>query len=141
MSKPTPLELLNLTLRVQRGRDRHAGLVQRGTSKYRNQVVETEEGRFDSKAEHRFWCRLKQMMLAKLVRDVRRQVVYELAPSVIVAKRKRPALRYVADFVYYDCTQKHEIVADVKGAVTAEYRIKRHLMKSVHDIDILEIKS
>lgn len=141
MLKPTQHELLNLALRVQRGKERKVGLAQRGDSKYRNQVIETEDGRFDSKAEHRFWCRLKQMAMAKLVKDVRRQVVYELAPSVVVAKRKRPALRYVADFVYYDCTEKREIVADVKGAVTAEYRIKRHLMMSVHGIEILEIKS
>lgn len=134
----TPQELLNLKLRVQRGKDRTVEL-QRGDSKYRNHVVETEDGRFDSKAEHRFWCHLKILVKARQIINVRRQVAYELAPSVIVAQRKRPPMRYVADFVYWDCQKKCEIVADVKGAVTEAYRIKRHLMKSIHDIDILEI--
>jgi hypothetical protein len=33
------------------------------------------------------------------------------------------------------------VVEDVKGAVTAEYRIKRHLMASVHGIEIREIRA
>lgn len=141
MSQVTVNELLDLKLRVRRGNDRKVGLTQRGDSKYRNQVIETPDGRFDSKAEHKYWCRLKLLEKAKEVKDIRRQVVYELAPSVPVAKRKRPALRYVADFVYWDCAKNAEIVADVKGAVTEGYRIKRHLMKSIHNIDILEIPS
>ncbi|MFZ6813559.1 DUF1064 domain-containing protein [Undibacterium sp. Rencai35W] len=140
MLRVTPVELLNLKLRVQRGKDRKVEL-QRGDSKYRNQVIETTDGRFDSKAEHRYWCYLKQLEKAKQVGNIRRQVVFELAPSVIVAKRKRPPMRYVADFVYWDCLKKCEVVADVKGAITEGYRIKRHLMKSVHNIDILEIQS
>jgi hypothetical protein len=140
MLRVTPQELLNLKLRVQRGKDRTVEL-QRGDSKYRNQVIETADGRFDSKAEYKYWCYLKQLEKAKQVGNIRRQVVYELAPSVIVARRKRPALRYVADFVYFDVEKKEEIIADVKGAVTPEYRIKRHLLKSVLGLDILEIKA
>lgn len=140
MLRATPAELLNLKLRVQRGAER-ASIQQRGDSKYRNQVIETPDGKFDSKAEHKFYCRLKMMEKAKLVKNIRRQIVYELAPSVIVANRKRPPLRYVADFVYFDVAKKEEIIADVKGAVTPEYRIKRHLLKSVLGLDILEIKA
>ena len=138
MLRATPAELLNLKLRVQRGAER-ASIQQRGDSKYRNQVIETPDGKFDSKAEHKFYCRLKMMEKAKLVKNIRRQVVYELAPSVIVARRKRPALRYVADFLYFDCGTKQDVCCDVKGAVTEAYRIKRHLMKAIHNIDILEI--
>lgn len=138
MLRPTQKELLNLTLRVRRGNDRK---MQRGDPKYRNQVVETEDGRFDSKAEHRHWMLLKQMEKAGRVKNIKRQIVYELAPSVIVANRKRPPIRYVADFVYFDVEKKREICADVKGAITPEYRIKRHLMKSIHGIDILEISA
>lgn len=136
MLRPTQKELLNLTLRVQRGNDRK---LQRGGSKYRNEPVETVDGRFDSKAEHRHWMLLKQMEKTGRIKDIKRQIMYELAPSVVVGGRKRPPIRYVADFVYFDKEKKQEICADVKGAVTPEYRIKRHLMKSIHGIDILEI--
>lgn len=71
-----------------------------------------------------------------IITDLREQVVYVLAPSVHVQGRKRPPLRYVADFVY---TQGGNLVIeDVKGVRTDVYRIKRHLMKSVLGLDILE---
>ena len=107
--------------------------------KYANRRVEIDGQAFDSKAEARYWGVLQMRLKAGEIRNLRRQVVYELAPTVVIAGRKRPPLRYVADFVWEEggC----EVVADVKGAVTEAYRIKRHLMKAVHGIDILEIGS
>lgn len=55
-------------------------------------------------------------------------------------KRAKPALRYFADFTYIKDGQF--IVEDVKSAITrklASFRNKKHLMKSVHDIDISEV--
>lgn len=107
--------------------------------KYSNEKIETDDGKFDSKAEHKHWCYLKLLVKAKQIKNLRRQVVFELAPSVVIQGRKRPALRYVADMVYDEAGST--VIADVKGAVTPEYRIKRHLMKSVHGIDIREIRA
>lgn len=107
--------------------------------KYANQPVTIDGIEFDSKAEARYWGLLKLRMKAGEISNVRRQVVYELAPAVVIGGRKRPPLRYIADFVWEEGGET--VVADVKGAVPEAYRIKRHLMKSVHDIDILEIRS
>lgn len=107
--------------------------------KYANQKIEIDGIHFDSKAEARYWRLLQVRLKAKEIQDLQRQVVYELAPSVVIGGRKRPPLRYIADFVWKEAGQT--IVADVKGAVPEAYRIKRHLMKSVHGIDILEIRS
>lgn len=107
--------------------------------KYANQPVTVDGIEFDSKAEARYWGALRVRELAGEIRNIRRQVVYELAPAVVIGGRKRPPLRYIADFVYEEGDKT--VVADVKGAVPDAYRIKRHLMKSVHGIDILEIRS
>lgn len=111
----------------------------RKQQKYRNRVTETPDGRFDSEAEYRHWRHLKIRARLKEISDLRRQVVFELAPAVVIQGRKRPPLRYVADMVYVEAGKT--VVADVKGAVTPEYRIKRHLMASVHGVEIQEIRA
>lgn len=136
---PAPV-LLDLDLRHRRPAV-PAPVRQRAGSKYRNQTVLCEDGRFDSKAEYAFWCQLKLLEREGRVANVRRQVVFELVPGVVLANRRRPPIRYVADFVYQDCQGATEVVADVKGMLTDVYRLKRHLMKAVHGIDIVEIKN
>lgn len=107
--------------------------------KYANQPIEVDGIKFDSKAEARYWNILKTRQKAGEIKNVQRQVVFELAPAVKIGGRMRPPLRYIADFVFDEAGKI--VVADVKGAVPDAYRIKRHLMKSVHGIDILEIRS
>lgn len=111
--------------------------------KYSNQRITDADGlKFDSKAEHKYWMHLKLRERAKEIFNLERQVVYVLAPAVSIAGRKRPALRYVADMRWNDGAKDGPlVVADVKGAVTPEYRIKRHLMASVHGIEIMEIRA
>jgi hypothetical protein len=107
--------------------------------KYANQPVTIDGIEFDSKAEARYWGLLKIRLKAGEISNLRRQVAYELAPAVVIGGRKRPPLRYIADFVWEEGGKT--VTADVKGAEPQAYRIKRHLMKSVHGIDILEIRS
>lgn len=115
----------------------------KGHQKYSNQkVVDADGQKFDSKAEHKYWLHLKLRERAKEIFNLERQVVYVLAPAVAIAGRKRPPLRYIADMRWSEGSKTGPvIVADVKGAVTPEYRIKRHLMASVHGIEILEIRA
>lgn len=112
---------------------------QRKGQKYSNRVHETPDGRFDSEAEYRHWCHLKIRLRLGEITDLRRQVVFELAPAVVIQGRKRPPLRYVSDMQYQEGGKT--VVADVKGAVTDAFRIKRHLMMSVHGIEIQEIRA
>lgn len=107
--------------------------------KYANERVEIDGQAFDSKAEARYWGHLQIRLKAGEISNLRRQVPFELAPAVVIGGRKRPPLRYVADFVWEEGGKT--VVADVKGAVPEAYRIKRHLLKAVHNIDILEIRS
>jgi hypothetical protein len=111
--------------------------------KYKNQRVTTEAGlNFDSKAEHKFWLFLKIRERAKEIFNLERQVAYEIIPAVMLGGKKRPARKYIADMRWNEGSRTGPlVVADVKGAVTAEYSLKRHLMAHVHGIEIREIRA
>ena len=70
------------------------------------------------------------------ISDLRRQVAYELVPSVRFAdaNRAKPAIRYVADFVYVE--KGAEVIEDVKGVLTPEFKLKRHLMKALLGLEV-----
>ncbi len=105
-------------------------------NKYNNIKKEFDGVLFDSKKEMARYAVLKLLACGNVISDLKLQVPFELAPSVIVAGRKKPALRFVADFVYHE--NGKQVVEDVKGVLTDVYKIKRHLMKSIHNIEIYE---
>jgi hypothetical protein len=92
---------------------------------------------FASAREAKRWNALCGYEQAGLITHLERQVTYVLAPAVNLhgETRKKPALRYVADFRYRD-ENGQTVVEDAKGHETKEFRVKRHLMKSVHGIDV-----
>jgi len=93
---------------------------------------------FDSKREATRWQELKLWERHGAINMLERQIVYTLAPAVKLhgEARKKPALRYVADFRYFVRVDGAFVVEDAKGRETPVSRIKRHLMKSVHNIDV-----
>lgn len=105
--------------------------------KYANEPTVVDGLRFDSKAEARRWCELRILERAGEIRGLERQVEYELIPACArPSGGKERATSYRADFVYWRKDRK--VVEDVKGAVTAEFRLKRKLMLWRHGIEILE---
>lgn len=107
--------------------------------KYGNKKVTNHHGTFDSVRE---WERFQVLMLKQrggLITNLRRQVRFELVHGVKLAgeKRARPAIRYFADFVYVEHGQ--EIIEDAKGRQTPDYRLKKHLMKALLGLDIVEV--
>ena len=50
---------------------------------------------------------------------------------MILDGKKKRIRKYKADFSY--------IVEDVKGFKTELYKLKRHLFKAIHDIEVIEI--
>lgn len=109
----------------------------RTRSKYGNHRTVVDGIMFDSQREAVRWCELKLLQDAGEITSLSRQVPFVLAEAVVINGRKKPALRYVADFCYYD--KGKAVVEDVKGHKTDVYRIKQHLLKSVHGIDIKEV--
>lgn len=93
---------------------------------------------YASKREAARATELAMLQKAGIIQDLKEQVVFILAPSVVIQGRKRPPMKYIADFVYMEDGKR--VVEDVKGVKTDAYVIKRHLMMSVHGIEILETK-
>ncbi|WP_322069943.1 DUF1064 domain-containing protein [Paraburkholderia bannensis] len=108
-------------------------------AKYGNVKVEHDGKKFDSKRELKRYHELVAMQARGEIAELERQVVFVLAGPVVIGGRKRPALRYMADFVYERPGVEGQIVEDAKGRITEGYRIKRHLMKAVHGLDIVEV--
>ena len=111
-------------------------------NKFNATKIEKDGMKFDSVKEYKRYIELTAQMQRGEISELQCQVKFELAPKVKIAgeKRAKPALRYFADFTYL-CNGKL-IVEDVKSAVTrklASFRNKKHLMKTVHDIDIKEV--
>ena len=111
-------------------------------AKYRNRKVMVDGVRYDSQKEADRGQVLEAWARSGAITELKRQVPFVLAPAVRLAgeARKKPALRYYADFTYLQDGQL--VVEDTKSAATrrlASYRNKRHLMKTVHNIDITEV--
>lgn len=98
-----------------------------GAEKYRSQR---------EAARHQDLIRLQRQ---GLITGLTREVPFVLAPSVRIKgeKRARPAVRYYLDFLY--TTALGETVAeDCKGMQTPVYRLKKHLMATVHGLHVVE---
>ena len=111
-------------------------------SKYNNRKVELDGFTFDSQKEARRYSELKLLVRVGQISALELQKSFVLAESVKFNNepRAKPDIRYVADFAYME--NGVMIVEDVKSKATKSlpvYRIKKHLMKSVHDIEIQEI--
>jgi hypothetical protein len=113
---------------------------------------------FDSKAEFTRWCELRILERAGKVRDLQRQVTFELIPTQREESKEvykagpqkglpKPGAviekpcKYVADFVYID-TDGNKVVEDTKGykkgAAYDLFVIKRKLMLWRYGIKVKE---
>lgn len=113
------------------------GMVAEKRSKYGNKKCELDGETFDSVKEMRRWQVLAAEESAGLISGLLRQVRFEIAGATVINGRKCPPRYYVADFVYQ--RDGSTVIEDVKGYLTAEYRLKRHLM-ALQGLTITEIK-
>lgn len=120
-------------------------------SKYGNRKAKARGKVFDSTMERSRYYTLSMLEKAGEISDLRMQVPYELIPAIYetqevqlktktkqVQKLVQRAIYYVADFVYKD-TEGNEVVEDVKGFRTAEYRLKKKMMRALLGIQIKEV--
>lgn len=113
-------------------------------SKYKNTKVVIDGKTFDSRKEADRYDVLKLKVQAGQITDLKHHVPFVLMAGVKFKneKRKKPDMKYIADFVYTDVKTGLQVVEDVKSAMTrklAAYRQKKHLMMSVHGIEIQEV--
>lgn len=106
-------------------------------SKYRNKKIIFDGITFDSKKECYRYKKLKILLKTNKIKDLKLQV-----PYVLIDKSKHGrAIRYIADFVYYNNELKKEVVEDVKSNITKTpvYKLKKRLMAEKYGITITEI--
>jgi len=112
--------------------------------KYNNTKREYDGHKFDSLKELARYKILSAWLACGIIRELRLQEPFVLVPAVILIKdgkpRKKPAMKYIADFTYMK--NNDFVVEDVKSKATQNlpiYRAKKHLMKHVHGLDITDI--
>lgn len=114
---------------------RHSG---NHTSKYKAVKTEVDGIKFDSKKESNRWLYLKEKENQGDIKYLQMQV-----PYIIIQKSQYGrAIKYIADFVYFDSQKGTVIVEDVKSPYTRKnpvYRLKKRLMAEVHGIIIKEV--
>lgn len=107
-------------------------------SKYHARKTVVDGITFDSKREAKRYGELKLLERAGAIRDLRRQVRFELIPAFDVGGKHYRPTSYVADFVYTDCKTGTEVVEDVKGVRTDVYRLKSKMFAHKFGVVILE---
>tara|TARA_B100002019_G_scaffold285131_1_gene293724 strand:+ start:763 stop:1134 length:372 start_codon:yes stop_codon:yes gene_type:complete len=105
----------------------------RSRPKYGNKKTVVDGIKFDSKWESQRYLYLKSLEKADRVKNL------ELQPKFIISVNGQKICTYIADFKYdkedKDGVWEH-IVEDAKGVETPEFKLKKKLMKAVHNIDI-----
>lgn len=94
-------------------------------SKYNNRKTIIDGITFDSNKEAKRYTVLRSLQQDGYIEDLKLQVPFELIPK----QDGERAVKYIADFVYYDIEKQIHIVEDVKGFKTDVYKLKRKLFK------------
>ena len=90
-------------------------------NKYNAHKVEYNGIKFDSAFELKCWQYLEQLESEGEIKDLNRQIKFELLPANCLYR----ALNYVADFTFN--VGDRYIVADAKGLVLPEFKIKQKI--------------
>ena len=105
-------------------------------NKYHNKKVIVDNIKFDSKKEARRYNELKLLEKAGIIKNLQRQVKYELQTSFKYNGKTIRAINYIADFVYEKDGEL--IVEDVKGIKTDIYKLKKKMLLYIFNIEIQE---
>lgn len=104
-------------------------------SKYHNRKVEyydpvlKETITFDSEKERNYYLILKDRERRGEIKDLKRQVEIEIQRAFVdKAENKHRAIKYIADFTYYDLKDYRTHYIDVKGFKTEVYKLKKKLL-------------
>ena len=109
-------------------------------NKYKN-IEKTIDGiKFSSKLEAKRYIQLKLLQQTGEIQGLEIQKEFVLQPSFTKNGKKIRAIKYIADFVYYDNKRKKTIIEDTKGIRTEGYKIKKKLFEYKYpELEIKEI--
>ena len=101
--------------------------IQNKGAKYHNKKAELNGITFDSIKERDRYIYLKSQEKRGAIHSLTLQVPFELQPKFEHNGKTVRAIKYVADFVYFDRDGKMHI-EDTKGFKTREYELKKKMM-------------
>lgn len=84
---------------------------------------------FDSRQEAKRYIFLKEKERVGSIKDLTLQPRFVLQPAFKKNGKTIRKIEYVADFRYWDCENKEDVVEDVKGFKTDVYNLKKKLFE------------
>lgn len=107
-------------------------------SKYKNKKAIYKNIEFDSMKEMSWYIKYELMEKSGSIKDLQRQVKFELQPSFKLNGKTIRAINYYADMTYIDKDNKLHVI-DIKGMRTEVYKLKKKMMAYKYNIEIEEI--
>lgn len=102
-------------------------------NKYNAKKATVDGHTFDSKREAERYCELKFFVRAGEIRNLVLQPRFLLQDKFVDKHGKtHRKIEYVADFLYID-KDDNAIVEDVKGMLTAVYKLKKKMFLKIYD--------
>lgn len=109
-------------------------------NKYKNKKIKIDGIEFDSQLEADRYYQLKILERANEIKYLHRQVEFVLQPNYKKNNKTIRAIKYVADFVYYDLRRGKTIIEDTKGFRNEVYKLKKKMFEyKYNDLEITEI--
>lgn len=96
--------------------------------KYGNKKTIIDGIEFDSVKESNRYKELRLLEKIKMISNLELQPEFVLQESFKIGKETHRAIKYIADFKYYDSGRNCIVVEDVKGMKTEVYKIKKKLL-------------
>ena len=110
-------------------------------NKYKNKKFKVDGIEFDSQLEANRYCQLKILEHIGDIKDLRTQAEFVIQPSYKKNNKTIRAIKYIADFVYYDLKKGKTIIEDTKGFRNEVYKLKKKIFEYKYpDLEITEIR-
>ena len=108
--------------------------------KYHNKKCEYKGLKFDSLKERNHYIVLEHLEKTGQIKDLKRQVKFELQPSFKLNGKTIRAINYIADFTYLK--DGILVIVDVKSEITRKdkvYILKKKMFQYKYGMDIVEV--
>lgn len=108
--------------------------------KYHNKKCEYKGLKFDSLKERNHYIVLEHLEKTNQIKDLKRQVKFELQPSFKLNGKTIRAINYIADFTYLK--DGVLVIVDVKSEITRKdkvYILKKKMFQYKYGMDIVEV--
>jgi hypothetical protein len=106
-------------------------------AKYHNEKCIYKDMQFDSLKERNHYIVLEHLEKTGQIKDLKRQVKFELQPSFKLNGKTIRAINYIADFTYLK--DGILVVVDTKGFRTKDYLLKKKMFQYKYGMDIVEV--